>query len=146
MIFHGIFRISGSVRIRKDEKMNALKRVITAAAMVLSLTAAVYAGKVTYTYDDAGRLTGAVYDNGKEIAYTYDNAGNLLSEEISPMTPGDVFPDDTLNLKDVITALQVISGLASETVSLGGDVNEDGKIGLAEAIYGLQQAGEQKDQ
>jgi len=121
--------------------MNALKRIVIGAAIMLSLMTAVYAGKVTYTYDDAGRLTGAVYDNGKQIAYTYDNAGNLLSEEITPMTPGDVFPDDKLTLKDVITALQAISGLASETVSLGGDVNEDGKIGLAEAIYALQQMG-----
>lgn len=32
---------------------------------------------ITYTYDAAGRLTGANYSSGKSIAYTYDANGNL---------------------------------------------------------------------
>lgn len=34
---------------------------------------------VTYTYDDAGRLTRATYSDGTTISYAYDAAGNLLS-------------------------------------------------------------------
>ena len=40
---------------------------------------------VTYTYDDAGRLVGAVYGEGQGIAYTYDAAGNLLGREVYGM-------------------------------------------------------------
>ncbi|GAK55375.1 CHU large protein/ candidate b-glycosidase, glycoside hydrolase family 8 protein [Candidatus Vecturithrix granuli] len=32
---------------------------------------------ITYTYDTAGRLTGASYSSGKAIAYTYDANGNV---------------------------------------------------------------------
>ncbi len=43
-----------------------------------------------------------------------------------------------VDLKDVITSLQVDAGLAPANVTTAGDVNADGKIGLAEAVYGLQ--------
>ncbi len=52
---------------------------------------------ITYTYDDAGRLTRADY-GGASIAYTYDNAGNLLSREVqaasgeSPAVVGTTSP------------------------------------------------------
>ena len=38
---------------------------------------------ITYTYDNAGRLTGVEYPNGASIDYTYDNAGNLQEREIT---------------------------------------------------------------
>ena len=42
-----------------------------------------YNGKVIiYTYDQAGRLSGAAY-NGAAIAYTYDAAGNVLNASVS---------------------------------------------------------------
>jgi RHS repeat-associated protein len=34
---------------------------------------------VHYSYDLAGRLTGLIYPNGKEVSRSYDNAGNLTS-------------------------------------------------------------------
>lgn len=37
---------------------------------------------IRYTYDTAGRLTGADYGD-KRIAYTYDNAGNLTQRQAS---------------------------------------------------------------
>jgi len=40
--------------------------------------------KVTYTYDNAGRLAKADYGNGQTITYVYDNAGNLLSSTTTP--------------------------------------------------------------
>ncbi len=38
------------------------------------------ADTVTYTYDNAGRLTKSDYGGGNNITYTYDKAGNLLSK------------------------------------------------------------------
>ena len=43
-----------------------------------------------------------------------------------------------VDMADAILALKVMSGMDSTGVSLSGDVNADGKIGLAEVIYILQ--------
>jgi len=43
------------------------------------LFAQLAAAAVTYTYDDASRLTKVDYGNGRTITYVYDKAGNLLS-------------------------------------------------------------------
>jgi len=52
--------------------------------LFLSLTMApVFAGTITYTYDDAGRLTKVDYGDGTTIEYTYDNAGNLLQRVVT---------------------------------------------------------------
>jgi YD repeat-containing protein len=37
---------------------------------------------ITYTYDNAGRLTQVEYANGARITYTYDKAGNLVKQEV----------------------------------------------------------------
>ncbi len=50
---------------------------------------------------------------------------------------GDVSGDGKVDLKDVITGLQVISGIRPSQLNLAGDVNKDGRIGLAEVIYSL---------
>jgi YD repeat-containing protein len=46
---------------------------------------------VTYTYDPAGRVTTAHYDNGACIAYSYDAASNRTAQTNtvggSPVTP-----------------------------------------------------------
>jgi YD repeat-containing protein len=52
----------------------ARKLVILICFMAFAGTA--FAGTVTYTYDDAGRLIQAT-DNGTMIEYQYDNVGNL---------------------------------------------------------------------
>lgn len=41
---------------------------------------------ITYSYDQAGRLTGVSYGDGKSITYGYDEGGNLLSaiQTVSP--------------------------------------------------------------
>jgi YD repeat-containing protein len=41
----------------------------------------------TYTYDSAGRLIKADYDDGKTIEYTYDNAGNPLQRRVTVPLP-----------------------------------------------------------
>lgn len=52
---------------------------------------------------------------------------------------GDLNCDDTVDLKDVIIGLQALTNLNpnSSLPDKTGDVNKDGKIGLAEVIYCL---------
>jgi len=45
---------------------------------MLCAAPALVAHAETYNYDDAGRLTSVVYDDGTSIAYTYDSAGNIV--------------------------------------------------------------------
>ncbi len=52
---------------------------------------------------------------------------------------GDVDLSGGVDLKDIIVLMQITSGLPpTGTVSLNGDIDEDGKLGLAEAIYAMQ--------
>ncbi len=51
---------------------------VLSLAAILGLAFSLPAAGETYTYDDIGRLTGVVYDDGSSIIYTYDNNGNLL--------------------------------------------------------------------
>ena len=61
--------------------------------MLLSLFVAgsAFAGTINYTYDNAGRLTGADYGNSRTIAYTYDNNGNLLKREATQVSTSTVY-------------------------------------------------------
>jgi YD repeat-containing protein len=52
--------------------------VYLALAIALIGAPAFAAETVTYSYDDAGRLTNAAYSGGVGIAYAYDAAGQLL--------------------------------------------------------------------
>jgi subtilisin family serine protease len=49
---------------------------------------------------------------------------------------GDINGDGVVTLADVIAALRITSGAGTGT--LEGDANADGRLGIAEAIYGLQ--------
>jgi uncharacterized protein (TIGR03437 family) len=51
---------------------------------------------VNYTYDAAGRLIKAVYDNGSTVSYTYDSAGNLISRSVAT--------SNAMNITSVSTA------------------------------------------
>ncbi len=55
-----------------------------------------------------------------------------------PDLAGDISGDSTIDLSDVIIALQVISGIEIYPIGAWYDVNGDGKIGMAEAIHVLQ--------
>ncbi len=66
----------------------------------------------------------------------YDALGEML-------TPGDITGDDRVQLDDLITTLQILTGIlpAGPVVFHPGksDINADGRIGLEEAIYILNQ-------
>lgn len=48
-----------------------------------------------YTYDDAGRLTSVIYDDGTSITYIYDVRGNIISKTTVglPDSDGDGISD-----------------------------------------------------
>jgi sugar lactone lactonase YvrE len=52
--------------------------------------------------------------------------------------PGDIDGNPGVTLSDAVLALKVLVGTAPEIVVVSGDVNQDQKIGLQEAIYILQ--------
>ena len=66
--------------------------------------------------------------------------GFKLNIRVGNLVFGDVDLSGAVDLKDVIVLLQTMSGPApAGTVSLNADVDEDGKLGLAEAIFTLQE-------
>ena len=101
------------------------KYIVTLLWLVMCGAAPRFAGadKVTYTYDDAGRLLRATYANGTALVYTYDAAGNLLSRAVGLPTylVGDAFPagtdviggfgDNNLNNLDLIYALRAVTNV-----------------------------------
>ena len=55
------------------------------------------------------------------------------------LLPGDVDSNQAVNMADAILALRILAGMNSGiTVNMGGDVNGDGRIGFAEALYVIQ--------
>jgi len=56
-----------------------------------------------------------------------------------PSLKGDISGNGSVDLEDLIIVLQILSGVVpSQSINLDADVNRDGKIGLAEAIYIIQ--------
>lgn len=66
-------RAAGIIR-----RLPGVARACAALAAVL-MTAAAWAGSVTYTHDALGRLKTVTYSNGVVIAYTYDASGNRVT-------------------------------------------------------------------
>jgi YD repeat-containing protein len=78
----------------RSNRRNSLLCAAIIGCVVLRADAV--AEEVDYTYDDAGRLISASYNNGETvITYSYDPAGNMLSKVVSsdPDTDGDGLPD-----------------------------------------------------
>lgn len=125
----------------RSETRNAIRSgIIWAVVLVIlcigaPLTAG--AGTVTYTYDQAGRLTGVNYANGKIIHYAYDAMGNIL-RLVEGSMPGDVNADSVIGLEDAIVAAKLACSMDAGLTFIGGDVNADDRIDLTEAIYVLQ--------
>jgi hypothetical protein len=63
---------------------------------------------------------------------------------ISPATTGDINGDGSIDLSDALLAMKIMTGRSSnKTICLAADVNQDGKIGLAEMLYIYQQISQQ---
>lgn len=85
-------------------------------------------------------------NNGDDDSNGYTNIeeylhyrSNLLIFGNSEKLAGDINGDFVVNLQDAIMSLKIISGYDQyDIINTNSDVNQDGKIGLEEAIYILQ--------
>ena len=65
----------------------------------------------------------------------------VFNLSVSVILAGDINNDQVVNLADAILAIKVVAGqVVNSQVYRDADVNGDGKIGMAEAIYILQKA------
>ncbi len=79
---------------REGMKMNSILKkmfsrnylIILTLAFCMAATQAT-ADNLTYTYDNAGRLTKVDYGNNKTITFTYNKAGNITQKIISTALP-----------------------------------------------------------
>jgi len=100
-------------------------------AIILSGAMPAEAIRISYSYDDAGRLIGADYGNGRIIRYVYGPSGNLSYNSSSYI------------LSDMIQVMQLLINLRPlPNVSQEADVSGDDRIGLEEAIFILQNLSE----
>ena len=117
--------------------MTHLKRKITISLLTLSqlcfFASLVPASPISYSYDAFGRLS--QQDTSQTgIIHTYDNIGNRLTLAVETATTGQY-------LAAVIIILKIAVGANVTQVTIT-DIDGDGKIGLPEAVYGLQVAAE----
>ena len=98
------------------------------------------AAGITYHYDDLNRLIRAVYADGSSASYVYDDAGNREQKTVNAVIlPGDSDANGGVDLRDVILDLMIVSGMKPlADAAAVADVNGNGKIGMEEAVYGLQ--------
>lgn len=96
-------------------------------------------GLDTTTFSDTGLRPNETYCYRVRA---YNSSGNSGYSNEAGITitgvKGDISDNGSIGLEDLILALQVLSGLPSQSVNKQADVNGDGKIGMAEVIYILQ--------
>jgi hypothetical protein len=68
--------------------------------------------------------------------------GGVHLATILPPHPGDITGDGVVDLADLILVLQILAQNSELPVYANADVNDDGRIGLSEAIYILQKLSE----
>jgi hypothetical protein len=76
-------------------------------------------------------------------AWAENDTGRGYGRIISFTTPresvaGDINGDDQVDLRDLIRALQIMSGMWVDNIDKGADVNGDGRIGPEEMIFTTQ--------
>ncbi len=120
--------------------MHIKKIFLIIAAAGLFSAAPALADTQAYKYDNAGRLASVDYGDGSFVEYSYDLSGNLVSLIRGTGGMGNVHPDASVDLKDAILALQIMADMQpDELIVVHADVNGDILVGMAEALYVLQQ-------
>src|SRR5438132_9420129 len=115
---------------------------LSLALLVLLLSASAFSPAspttVNYTYDQAGRLSGAAY-NGAAIAYTYDAAGNVLNASVSAT---GVLPDAVLEYYNASLDHYFITRLPAAMANLdaGNTPTKWTRTGVAFRTFSLAQA------
>jgi len=69
-----------------------------------------------------------------------NTASTTFTINMGGVAPGDVDGSGTVDLGDAISALQAVAGIPPTSVFIGADINNDGQIGLAEAVNALTEA------
>ena len=87
--------------------------------------------------DSTSYLKG-VWGTSASNVFAVGASGTIL--HYPPVVPGDIDHSQTVDLADAIAALQITAGISSTEVYLDADVNGDGRIGTAEAIFAIQTA------
>jgi len=141
-------KISGDITITPDPDGFIVRWEVADAIDTLGYM--VYLGKTIDTlepYEDTGSSTWILITGLENNCYVtvigYDAAGNkgdlLGPVKIQLHIPGDVNNDRRIDLADVILALQVSVRMTPvPVICKEADINGDGKIGIEEAVYGLQ--------
>lgn len=100
-----------------------------------------HAATVRYTYDPAGRLTSAAYDNGVTLVYTYDAAGNVLA--LTPQTSTTAPPATIVEFYNRTLDHYFITWVATEiaTLDAGTTIRGWSRTGQTFKTYSTPQPG-----
>ncbi len=98
------------------------------------------------TYDGftvSGTYKIAVYAEDSEKLYSPPAQTTVVQTAGSKLSKGDITGDGQITLRDAVTALRTLAGtgglIGHDHPGSGADVNEDDRIGLAEAVYILKE-------
>ena len=91
----------------------------------------------TFSAPNSNALNG-IWGTSADNIFAVGASGTIL--HYPPVVPGDINHSQIVDLADAIAALQVTAGISSTEIYLDADVNGDGRIGTAEAIYAIQTA------
>lgn len=103
------------------------------------LTANVAHGTVTinpngsFTYTPAANYTGSDGFTYKAFDGTVYSA--IATVNIAVVKLGDIDHNESVDLRDAIMVMQLMCGISVDGIVIEADVNDDGKIGMAEAVY-----------
>lgn len=123
----------GRIAMISKEKNKWFMGVIFIHVVFFGVISTSFAGAISYTYDDAGRLTRVNSGDGRLIKYTYDNAGNLLQKEtVVCVAEAIETSSNKLTLKgkkkqDVTVTMTGAETCPSEGVTVEVTVNAAGK-------------------
>ena len=121
--------------IEKEAKMKKTAKLIYLTIIALIVLSSYTQGGaveiiVSYSYDKLNRLTGASYQLSNDqpnIYYQYDRLGNIT--EYLEMN----------SLGEALLCLQIVAGLhADVSGAFINDINDDGMVGIEEAIHAIQ--------
>jgi len=86
-----------------------------------------------------GYHTVGLRSDGTVVAVGDNNNGQCNVSGWQLHIPGDINADGSIDLVDAFLALQLMAGFEpASSAYKGADVNDDGKIGIEEAVYIIQ--------
>ncbi|MCB0712629.1 MAG: RHS repeat protein [Ignavibacteriae bacterium] len=115
-----------------------MKKIIAGtifALMAICSLASLEATAQTYTYDEAGRLTGVLYADGSTISYQYDKNGNLLERKTKVFQSGVEEGADNSESRSLLASPNPTSGGTTISFNLSG---ESGVVAVVVDVLGNQ--------